>query len=190
MSAQVVSIDGRSLTLAQVHDVAERGARVALAKEATTRMAKTRGVVDDIVARGAVAYGVTTGFGKLADGAIPPDRLAELQVKLVRSHASGVGPLLPKREARAMMLLRANVLAMGFSGARAVVPELLCAMLNADLWPPVPEQGSVGASGDLAPLAHLALSLIGEGDLFHGELREPAASGPRAAGLVPLTRDS
>jgi len=149
-------------------------------------MAKTRSIVDDIVARGAVAYGVTTGFGKLADVAIPPDKLAELQVNLVRSHASGVGPLLPKREARAMMLLRANVIAMGFSGARAVVPQLLCAMLNADLWPPVPEQGSVGASGDLAPLAHLALSLIGEGDLFHGENRGPAASTLQAAGLAPL----
>ncbi|HVT37470.1 MAG TPA: histidine ammonia-lyase [Gemmatimonadaceae bacterium] len=186
MSAQVVSVDGRSLTLAQVRDVAERGARVALSKEATARMARTRAVVEDIVTRGAVAYGVTTGFGKLADVAIPRDKLAELQVNLVRSHASGVGLVLPKREVRAMMLLRANVIAMGFSGARAAVPELLCAMLNADLWPPVPEQGSVGASGDLAPLAHLALSLVGEGDLFRGEKREAAASALRAADLAPL----
>jgi histidine ammonia-lyase len=186
MSAPAVSIDGRSLTLAQVRDVAEHGARVSVATAAATRMAKTRAVVDDIVARGAVAYGVTTGFGKLSDVAIPPDKLAALQVNLVRSHASGVGPLLPRREVRAMMLLRANVIAMGFSGARPEVPALLCAMLNAGLWPPVPEQGSVGASGDLAPLAHLALALIGEGDLFTGDNRGPAAPALRAAGLAPL----
>ena len=187
MTSPPVSLDGRSLNLVMVRDVAEHGALVSIAPSAAERMARSRRVVDDIVARGDVAYGVTTGFGKLADVAIPPNKLAELQVNLVRSHASGVGPLLPKREVRAMMLLRANVIAIGFSGARAVVPELLCSMLNADVWPPVPEQGSVGASGDLAPLAHLALSLIGEGDLFCGETRTSAESALRAAGLAPLT---
>jgi histidine ammonia-lyase len=174
MTAPPVVLDGRSLTLAQVRSAAKE------------RMAVTRRVVEDLVARNAVAYGVTTGFGKLSDVAIPHDKLAELQTNLIRSHASGVGPLLPKREVRGMMLLRANVIAKGFSGARAAVPELLCAMLDADLWPPVPEQGSVGASGDLAPLAHLALALIGEGELFKGEARGPAAAMLGAARLSPL----
>jgi histidine ammonia-lyase len=186
MTATPVELDGRSLTLAQVRAVAEHGARVSLSAAARDRMTVTRGVVEDLVARNAVAYGVTTGFGKLSDVAIPHDKLAELQTNLVRSHASGVGPPLPKREARAMMLLRANVIAKGFSGARAAVPDLLCAMLNADLWPAVPEQGSVGASGDLAPLAHLALALIGEGELFKGETRGPAAAMLGAARLSPL----
>jgi histidine ammonia-lyase len=186
MTAPPVVLDGRSLTLAQVRAVAEEGARVSLASAAKERMAVTRRVVDDLVARNAVAYGVTTGFGKLSDVAIPHDKLAELQTNLIRSHASGVGPLLPKREVRGMMLLRANVIAKGFSGARAAVPELLCAMLDADLWPPVPEQGSVGASGDLAPLAHLALALIGEGELFKGESRGSAAAMLGAARLSPL----
>src|SRR3970282_3046595 len=101
---------------------------------------------DRKLASGEAVYGVNTGFGTLSEIAIPPDRLSELQVNLVRSHAAGVGPLLPRREVRAMMLLRANVLAKGLSGARAAVPELLCAMLHADLWAAVPEQGSVGAS--------------------------------------------
>ena len=180
MTSSPVSIDGRTLTIAQVRTVAEDGAPVSVHPSARARMAVTRRVVEDIVARNEVVYGVTTGFGKLSDVAIPPDKLAALQVNLVRSHAAGVGAPLPRREVRAMMLLRANVLAKGFSGARSQLPDLLCAMLNADLWPPVPEQGSVGASGDLAPLAHLALSLIGEGDLFRG----PSADRGAAAGLL------
>jgi histidine ammonia-lyase len=181
-----VSIDGRSLTIPLVAAVAEHGAPVTLDPAAKDRMAVTRRVVDDIVARNDVVYGITTGFGKLSDVAIPPDKLAALQINLVRSHSVGVGTPLPRREVRAMMLLRANVLAKGFSGARAVLPELLCAMLNADLWPLVPEQGSVGASGDLAPLAHLALSLIGEGELCHGADRGPASDMLKKAGLTPL----
>ena len=179
-------IDGNTLSIADVGAVADGGAIVSLAPAARERMAATRRVVEDIVARNTVVYGVTTGFGKLSEVAIAPDKLAELQVNLVRSHASGVGPLLPRREVRAMMLLRANVIAKGFSGARSAVPDLLCAMLNADLWPPVPEQGSVGASGDLAPLAHLALSLIGEGELHRGDRRGPAATLLAEANLSPV----
>jgi histidine ammonia-lyase len=130
---------------------------------------------------------VTTGFGKLSDVAIPPGRLAELQVNLVRSHAAGVGDWLPEREVRAMMLLRANVIAKGLSGARSALVDLLLGMLNARLYPPVPEQGSVGASGDLAPLAHLALAMLGEGDLLRGRQIAPAASALDAAGLRPVT---
>ncbi len=190
MSSTQVSIDGSTLTIAQVRAVAEDNARVSLEPSAVKRMAATRSVVDAIVARNDVVYGITTGFGKLSDVAIPPDKLAALQINLVRSHSAGVGTPLPRREVRAMMLLRANVLAKGFSGARSALPELLCAMLNADLWPLVPEQGSVGASGDLAPLAHLALSLIGEGELCRGAdgqaERGPAAELLKQAGLTPI----
>ena len=186
MTHEVV-IDGDSLTVEQVSSVATDRARVAIAPRARQRAATTRAVVDKLVASGAVAYGVTTGFGKLSEVAIPPDRLAELQVNLVRSHAAGVGDLLPEREVRAMMLLRANVIAKGFSGARIDLADLLVGMLNADLYPPVPEQGSVGASGDLAPLAHLALSLIGEGALRRGTAQGSANNLLRAAGLEPIT---
>ena len=181
-----VTLDGRSLTIAEVNAVAVDRAPVALADSARARIARTQQVVADLVAGNAVAYGVTTGFGKLSDVAIPPHRLAELQVNLVRSHAAGVGPLLVEREVRAMMLLRANVISKGHSGARADLAELLIAMLNAGLYPPVPEQGSVGASGDLAPLAHLALSLIGEGELLRGSTRGAAGDMLQAAGLAPL----
>ncbi len=181
-----VTLDGQSLTLADVAAVAVDRAPVALAESARARIATTQAVVADLVRQNAVVYGVTTGFGKLSDVAIPPARLAELQVNLVRSHSAGVGPLLPEREVRAMMLLRANVISKGYSGARAALAELLIGMLNAGLYPPVPEQGSVGASGDLAALAHLALSLIGEGELRRGESRGPAADMLRAAGLAPV----
>src|SRR5688572_10474744 len=181
-----VLLDGNSLTIDDVFSVAAMAAPVKLAPAARDRANQSRRHVDALVAKKAVAYGVTTGFGKLSDVVIPPDRLAELQVNLVRSHASGVGPLLPEREVRAMMLLRANVLAKGFSGSRPELAELLVAMLNAKLHPPVPEQGSVGASGDLAPLAHLALSLIGEGELRHGTTTGSAREMLSAAGLQPV----
>ena len=187
MPIAFVEIDGSSLTLDAVAAVAEHRANVRLSEAARMRMLASNRVVMDIVARNAVVYGVTTGFGKLSDIAIPPDKLAALQVNLVRSHAAAVGPLLPKQEVRAMMLLRANVIAKGFSGARPEVPALLCEMLNADLWPPVAEQGSVGASGDLAPLATLACALIGEGMLHHRDRVGPAAAMLAGAGLTPLT---
>ena len=179
-------LDGNSLTLDDVVAVAVARAPVELAPTARTRMERAHEVVSSIVRRNAVAYGVTTGFGKLSDVAIPPERIEELQVNLVRSHAAGVGPLLNEREARAMMLLRANVIAKGFSGARPLLVELLAGMLNAGLYPPIPEQGSVGASGDLAPLAHLALSLIGEGELFLGEERGDATAMLAREGLSPV----
>jgi len=181
-----IQIDGNSLTLEQVYAVAVGGAKVALADSARKRIERSRKTVEAIVARNEVVYGVTTGFGKLSDIAIPPDRLSELQVNLVRSHAAGVGPLLPMREVRAMMLLRANVVAKGYSGARAQLAEQLIAMLNAGLHPPIPEQGSVGASGDLAPLAHLALAMIGEGTLEGPKGSGPASEVLRHAGIEPL----
>ena len=185
--ADEVVIDGNSLTLDQVAAVARRRIPVSVAPSARQRAGAARRVVDRLVASNAVAYGVTTGFGKLSEIAIPPARLAELQVNLVRSHAAGVGDPLPEREVRAMMLLRANVISKGYSGARIELAELLARMLNAGLYPQVPEQGSVGASGDLAPLAHLALSLIGEGTLRCGSTEGPAREMLRAAGLEPMT---
>lgn len=182
-----VVIDGNSLTLEQVEAVARDRVRVSLAPHARQRARVTRRIVEELVSKRAVAYGVTTGFGKLSEIAIPPERLAELQVNLVRSHAAGVGDLLPEPEVRAMMLLRANVIAKGYSGARPDLSELLASMLNAGLCPPIPEQGSVGASGDLAPLAHLALSLIGEGTLARGDESGPAADMLRRVGLAPIT---
>jgi histidine ammonia-lyase len=180
-------IDGNSLTIADVAAVADAQRSVRLAPPARERMLRTRAIVEGLAARGEPVYGVTTGFGKLSDIAIPPDQLAQLQVNLVRSHAVGVGPRMPEREVRGMMLLRANVMAKGFSGARPELVELLCGMLEARLYPPVPEQGSVGASGDLAPLAHLALALVGEGTLHHATGAGPAAEVLRAHGLAPIT---
>src|SRR5688572_2319549 len=182
-----VVLDGRSLAIADVEAVARSGRHVSLSADAMQRMLRTHGHVDRIVRDRKVVYGVTTGFGKLSEVAIPPERLGELQTNLVRSHASGVGDPLPRDVTRAMMLLRANVLAKGFSGARPALPELLVGMLNAGLWPSIPEQGSVGASGDLAPLAHLALALIGEGMLSNGDHESgDAPSMLRAAGLSPV----
>lgn len=179
MSAAAVALDGRSLTIADVVAVARHGARVTLSPAAREAMLATRAIVEAAAASGEAVYGVTTGFGRLSDVAIEPSRIDELQVNLVRSHAAGVGEPLPPDETRAMMLLRANVLAGGHAGARPEIAELLCAMLNAGLHPLVPEQGSVGASGDLAPLAHLALPLIGE-----GELRDAAGKTGSAAAML------
>ena len=182
-----VVLDGTSLRIEDVVAVARRYAPVSVSRAAQERVTAARRAIDKLVAENAVVYGVTTGFGKLSDVAIPPARLADLQRNLVRSHAAGVGDLLPEAEVRAMMLLRANVIAKGHSGARAEIANLLAAMLNARVYPPVPEQGSVGASGDLAPLAHLALSLIGEGRLFHADGSGDAADVMRKAGLTPVT---
>ncbi len=183
---ETVVLDGRTLTVDEVFAVATTAAPVRLAPEARARMERTRAIVEHIVDRRDVVYGVTTGFGKLSEVAIPLDRLADLQVNLIRSHAAGVGAFLPEREVRAMMVLRANVLATGRAGCRPALVELLIGMLQAGLYPPIPEQGSVGASGDLAPLSHLALSLIGEGTLRHGTRAGPASAMLREQGLAPV----
>lgn len=149
-------------------------------------MRQSRRVVDAVVARGETAYGINTGFGRLADVRIPAGELVTLQHNLVRSHACGVGNPLHEAEVRAMLLLRANVLAKGHSGVRVDVVELLAAMLNHEIHPVVPSRGSVGASGDLAPLAHLALTLIREGEVFFQGKRVPSAVALESAGLAPL----
>src|SRR3954462_2680426 len=180
-------IDGETLTIDKAYAVAVHRLRVELSPRARQRMLRTRAVVDDIVKRNEVVYGVTTGFGKLSEVAIPPGKLAELQINLVRSHAAGVGDRLPEAEVRAMMVLRANVIAKGYSGARPELVDLLLQMLNADVYPPIPEQGSVGASGDLAPLAHLGLALIGEGPLIRGDREADAATMLKGIGARPVT---
>jgi histidine ammonia-lyase len=186
--AAKIVLDGERLSIDDVYAVAVKGAHVELSAAARTRMLATGDVIAGIVERHDVVYGVTTGFGKLSEIAIPSDRLAELQVNLVRSHSAGVGPLLPTREVRAMMLLRANVLAKGYSGGRPDLVDLLAGMLNAQIHPPIHEQGSVGASGDLAPLAALGVALIGEGTLSKdGDEQRPAADVFRENGLAPLT---
>ncbi len=188
MTPSAVVLDGQSMTIDAVYAVAVEGAHVELDPLARKRMTATQQVVADIVDRGDVVYGVTTGFGKLSEIAIPRDRLAELQVNLVRSHSAGVGPLLPDREVRAMMLLRANVLSRGYSGGRPELVDLIAGMLNAGIQPPIHEQGSVGASGDLAPLAALGVALIGEGTIFSKDgTPGPALDVLRANGLEPVT---
>jgi histidine ammonia-lyase len=179
-------LDGHSLSIDDVVAVADGRWVATLAESARTRMERTRAVVDRAVANGAPVYGVNTGFGKLSEVTIPNEQLAVLQRNLVRSHAAGVGDPLPEREVRAMMLLRANVLATGYAGARAQLVDTLLGMLDAGVWPMVPEQGSVGASGDLAPLAHLALALIGEGTVTHDGHTGDSAATLRAVGLTPV----
>ncbi len=158
-----VALTGNDLTFPQLYDVALRCEQVQLTASAIERMNASRAVVERLVASGATAYGINTGFGKLASVRISTEQVRQLQVNLVRSHACGVGTPLSEAETRAMMLLRANALAKGLSGLRPRVVETLCQMLNAKVHPVIPSQGSVGASGDLAPLAHLAQVLIGEG---------------------------
>src|SRR5690348_16977822 len=182
-----IQIDGEHLTLAQLLDAALRGCRAEIAPAARERMKASRAVVERVVESGATVYGVNTGFGKLASVRISREKIQELQLNLVRSHACGVGAPLNEVETRAMLLLRANAIAKGFSGVRPVVAETLCAMLNAGVHPVIPCQGSVGASGDLAPLAHLALVAIGEGEAVHSGKRMAGGEALRAAGIEPLT---
>jgi histidine ammonia-lyase len=176
---QALHINGTDLNLSDVADVVYARRPVLLDPDARERVAAARAVVDELVEQNQVAYAVTTGVGKLSDVRIEPPQIRELQVNLLRSHAVGVGEPLAEAEVRAMMLLRANSLAKGHSGVRPIVIDTLCLMLNRGVHPVVPSQGSVGASGDLAPLAHLALTLIGEGEAFY---TDPKAKRPRRAG--------
>jgi len=181
-----VELNGQALTLEQIAAVAIGGEHVGVAPSARARITASRKVIEEIVARDAVVYGVNTGFGKLSDVRVPKDELRQLQLNLVRSHACGIGEPLSEPEVRAMMLLRANVLTLGFSGIRWEVIDLLCEMLNRRVHPVIPEKGSVGASGDLAPLAHLALSVIGEGEVFFEGQRMATAEALRRAKLKPV----
>jgi len=186
----VILLGDRPLTLADVEQVARGRATVAVGSQARTRMKRSRGVIDDAVRDGRVVYGVTTGFGELKDRHIPPDQVRELQVNLLRSHRAGVGRPASREAVRAMLLLRAASLARGYSGCRPELVDGLLALLERDVTPVVPLQGSVGASGDLAPLAHLASVLVGEGEAWLADKRMPAALALRGAGLQPLTLEA
>jgi histidine ammonia-lyase len=179
-------IDGETLRIENVHEVAFERRRVALHPNAADKMSKSRDVIEAIVKEQRAVYGVSTGFGKLSDVHIGQDQITPLQHNLVRSHASGIGDPFSEEEVRALMLLRANVLAKGLSGVRPVLAERLCDLLNHHVYPVIPCRGSVGASGDLAPLAHLALVLIGEGEVFSESTKITGREAFEAIGVSPL----
>jgi histidine ammonia-lyase len=184
-------INGEDLTLDEVREVATSRRPVLLLPDARVAVDRARAVVDTLVAENRVSYAITTGVGKLADVRIAGDQIRELQLNLVRSHAGGIGEPLSAAETRAMMLLRANSLSKGHSGVRGVVIDTICEMLNRGVTPMVPSQGSVGASGDLAPLAHLALALIGEGECLDEKgQRISAADAMRRAQIKPLVLEA
>src|SRR5213079_1276471 len=185
-----MELNGEQISLVQLAAVALGAEPVHISSLARPRILASRKVIEQIVARDVVVYGVNTGFGKLSDVRIPQSDLRQLQLNLVRSHACGIGNPLSEAEVRAMILLRANVLALGFSGIRLEVIELLCELNNRGIAPVIPEKGSVGASGDLAPLAHLSLTLIGEGEAFYKGERRPSAEALQKAGLKPVVLEA
>jgi histidine ammonia-lyase len=192
MSPQIppssLAIDGESLTLEAVQTVAlDDAAQVILTDAARTKVEASRRIVEEVLASGKIVYGINTGFGALSSVTISNEQVDQLQVNLVRSHSAGTGERLDFPTVRAMMLLRANTLAKGFSGVRPVVIETLLALLNAKVYPKVPSQGSLGASGDLAPLAHMALVLMGEGEAYYQGEWLPGEQALKRAGIAPLT---
>jgi len=185
-----IQLTGNDLKFEQLYAVSRRNEQVSLSPQAIARMQASRRVVERLVSANETAYGINTGFGKLASVRISPEQVRQLQVNLVRSHSCGVGTPLSIAETRAMMLLRANALAKGLSGVRPVLVETLCAMLNAGVHPVIPSQGSVGASGDLAPLAHLAQVVIGEGEAFLKQERLPGGTAMQRAGIAPVALEA
>jgi len=182
--AEPLLLTGDDLTVDDVDDVAIGRRVVALAPSAVERMGRSRALLDEL--RGEHTYGVNTGFGRFVSETIPDDQAEDLQLRLLRSHACGVGEPYPDEVVRAAMVLRANAIAKGYSGARVETVELLLAVLNEGIVPYVPARGSVGASGDLAPLAHLALPLVGEGEAFVDGARMPGGAALAAVGLTPV----
>jgi histidine ammonia-lyase len=185
-----VVIDGESLTIEDVVRVAQDGGRVVLAESAVPKVERARAYVERLLSERAVVYGVTTGFGKFAEVPVAREDSLALQRNLILSHSCGVGEPLGIPEARAMMLLRANVMAKGFSGVRMCVLEMLLRALNAGIVPVIPRKGSVGACGDLAPLAHLTAVLIGEGEAFYQGARMPGGEALRRAGVEPVVLEA
>src|SRR5438874_12391486 len=185
-----IVLSGDRLTLEQVGAVTRGGARVEISAEARDRVRAARSLVERIAAGDTPTYGINTGFGTLAEVSIPKSDLRKLQRNLILSHAAGTGSPLPLHEVRALMLLRANVLSGGYSGIRETTLELLLEMLQRDVIPVVPEKGSVCASGDLAPLAHLALVLIGEGESFFEKERLASTDALARAGLNPVVLEA
>jgi histidine ammonia-lyase len=185
-----IVLTGNDLTFSQLYEVALKHKEVSLAADAIGRMKASRAVVDKLLSEGETAYGINTGFGKLASVRISPEQVRQLQINLVRSHSCGVGEPLSEAETRAMMLLRANALAKGLSGVRPLVVETLCAMLNHGVHPVIPSQGSVGASGDLAPLAHLAQVVIGEGEALYRQEKLSGGEAQKRAGIAPVALEA
>ena len=183
-------IDGESLTIEDLVRVARKDAKVSLADHAVEKMRKSRAIVESALKEDRVIYGVNTGFGELATVSVGKDDLARLQVNLIRSHSAGVGEPFPREVVRGMMLLRANALAKGFSGVRVVVVQTLLDMLNQNVTPVVPQQGSVGSSGDLAPLAHMALVMIGEGTAVYQDTTLDGALALKKAKIQPLVLEA
>src|SRR3989454_952242 len=181
-----ITIDGQALTSVQILAVARHNATVSLSSESISRIQAARAVIDALIAQDQKVYGVTTGFGHLSKVRIPRDQLKDLQHNLLRSHAAGVGEPLSEEVTRAIMLLLAASLARGNSGVRIELVQLLLGMLNARIYPVIPSRGSVGASGDLAPLAHLGLTLIGEGEAMLDGRRYTGAEALQQAGLAPI----
>src|ERR1700693_6395798 len=181
-----IQIDGENLSLDQLYGIALDGAEVELSQPARERMNASRAVVERLIESNAAVYGVNTGFGKMASVRISREQIRSLQTNLVRSHACGVGAPLREPEVRAMLPLRPTASHKGFSGVRPVLAETLCAMLNKRVHPVIPCQGSVGASGDLAPLAHLAQVAIGEGEVILQGRKISGAAAMRNAGIAPL----
>lgn len=182
---RTIIIDGNSLTLDDLIDIGKKQANISLSEHAKETVKVGRKVVDDIVSEQKIVYGVTTGFGQFSSVVIPIEQVEELQYNLLRSHAAGVGDYFPEDIARMIMVLRANVLAKGHSGITYEVLDLLIQMINKEIYPLIPEKGSVGASGDLAPLAHLALILIGEGKAFYQNEEGTGEQILQKAGLQP-----
>jgi histidine ammonia-lyase len=185
-----LSLDGESLTLAALRRFDSQPREVELAHDARERMSRSAQVVRDAVVANQVSYGITTGFGAFANKRISADQVKQLQLNLIRSHASGIGKPLDAKLTRRMLLLKANSLAAGLSGIRPELVDALVNMVNRDVLPIIPERGSVGASGDLAPLAHMALALIGEGEAIHQEQRLEGAAVCAAAGFEPFTLEA
>src|SRR5690625_4361999 len=182
---RMITLDGHSLTLADVARVASEGVPVQIASAAAARIKAAATFVDELASGGDLVYGVTTGVGELRTVAIPPEDRAALQVNILRSHGAGVGPRLEEAEVRAMMVLRLNSFCQGHSGVRMATVGTLVDMINRGVYPAIPEQGSLGASGDLAPLAHLALVLIGEGEAYVDGQVVPGRVALDAAGIAP-----
>src|SRR5260370_28364124 len=182
----MVSIDGAHLSFRDVYQVSQEDEPVEIAPSSIAAMQRSRAVVERLAAGDAPVYAVNPGVELLGEVRVPPEELEQLQRNVVRSHACGVGQPLAREEVRAMMLIRANVLAKGFSGIRPVVAERLCDLLNQGVTPVVPSQGSVGASGDLAPLAPIALVLIGEGEALSQSARYPGAEALVLAEIEPI----
>ncbi|MBM4007099.1 MAG: histidine ammonia-lyase [Planctomycetes bacterium] len=189
-ATRTITLDGKPLSIEQVRLVACEGAQVALAAEARARIDAARAAIEGVAASGSAVYGVNTGFGSLAHQRVGAGELAALQANLVRSHAAGVGDPLPEPVVRAMLLLLAASLSRGASGVRCVVVERIAELLNHGLVPVVPERGSVGASGDLAPLAHACHPLLGEGEVWQSGRRVAAGDAMRAKGVKPISLEA